>query len=107
MRIPMVDLKAQYRDCAGEIDAAIQAVVSSGQFVLGPAVAAFEREVAAYCGVRHAVAVASGTDALHLALRAAGVGPGDEVVTTPFTFIATANPTRNHPVRPILSSSLS
>ncbi|MBI4205079.1 MAG: DegT/DnrJ/EryC1/StrS family aminotransferase [Betaproteobacteria bacterium] len=101
MRIPMVDLKAQYRDCAGEIDAAIQAVVGSGQFVLGPAVAAFEREAAAYCGVRHAVAVASGTDALHLALRAAGVGPGDEVVTTPFTFIATAGAISQTGARPV------
>lgn len=101
MRIPMVDLKAQYRDLAGEIDAAIQAVVRSGQFVLGPAVQAFEGEVAAYCGVRHAVAVASGTDALLLALRAAGVGPGDEVVTTPFTFIATAGAVSQTGARPV------
>ena len=90
MRIPMVDLQAQYRDLGAELDAAIQSVVRSGHFVLGPEVEAFEREAAAYCGVRHAVSVASGTDALHLALRAAGVGRGDEVVTTPFTFIATA-----------------
>lgn len=101
MRIPMVDLQAQYHDVAGEIDAAIQAVVRSGQFVLGPAVAAFERETAAYCGVRHAVSVASGTDALHLALRAAGVGPGDEVVTTPFTFIATAGAISQTGARPV------
>lgn len=90
MRIPMVDLKAQYRDIRDEIDEALRGVVESGQFVMGAAVQALEREVAQYCGVRHAIAVASGTDALYLALRAAGVGPGHEVVTTPFTFIATA-----------------
>lgn len=101
MRIPMVDLKAQYRDLHGEIDSALQAVIASGQFVLGPAVEAFEREVAAYCGVRHAVAVASGTDALHLALRAAGVGTGDEVVTTAFTFIATAGAISQTGARPV------
>lgn len=101
MRIPMVDLKAQYRDLGPEIDAALRAVVASGQFVLGPAVEAFEREVAAYCGVRHAIAVASGTDALHLALRAAGIGPGDEVVTTAFTFIATAGAISQTGARPI------
>jgi dTDP-4-amino-4,6-dideoxygalactose transaminase len=101
MKIPMVDLHAQYRDLAAEIDEAIQRVVRSGQFVLGPAVAAFEREVAAYCGVRHAVAVASGTDALHLALRAAGMGPGDEVITTPFTFIATAGAISQTGARPV------
>jgi dTDP-4-amino-4,6-dideoxygalactose transaminase len=101
MRIPMVDLKAQYRHLKPEIDEAVQAVVASGQFVLGPAVAAFEREVAEYCGVRHAIAVASGTDALHLALRAADVGAGDEVVTTPFTFIATASAISYTGARPV------
>lgn len=101
MRIPMVDLTVQYRDLGHEIDEALQAVVASGQFVLGPNVQAFEREVAEYCGVRHAIAVASGTDALHLALRAAGVGPGDEVVTTPFTFIATAAAISQAGARPV------
>jgi dTDP-4-amino-4,6-dideoxygalactose transaminase len=101
VKIPMVDLHAQYQDLAAEIDEAIQRVVRSGQFVLGPAVVAFEREVAAYCGVRHAVAVASGTDALHLALRAADVGPGDEVITTPFTFIATAGAISQTGARPV------
>lgn len=101
MRIPMVDLQAQYRDLQDEMDGAIQAVVRSGQFVLGPAVQALEREVAAYCDVRHAVSVASGTDALHLALRAAGVGPGDEVITTPFTFIATAGAVSQTGARPV------
>lgn len=101
MKIPMVDLHAQYEDLQAEIDAAIQSVVRSGQFVLGPEVAAFEREVAAYCDVRHAVSVASGTDALHLALRAAGIGPGAEVITTPFTFIATAGAISQTGARPI------
>ncbi|HJQ62856.1 MAG TPA: DegT/DnrJ/EryC1/StrS family aminotransferase, partial [Burkholderiales bacterium] len=97
----MVDLHAQYEDLQAEIDAAIQSVVRSGQFVLGPEVAAFEREVAAYCDVRHAVSVASGTDALHLALRAAGIGPGAEVITTPFTFIATAGAISQTGARPV------
>lgn len=101
MRIPLVDLEAQYRDIRQEIDEALQGVVESGQFVLGAAVRAFEREAAEYCGVRHAVAVASGTDALYLALRALGVGPGDEVVTTPFTFIATAAAISRTGARPV------
>lgn len=88
--IPLVDLTTQYRSLKDEIDAAIHTVLSRGQFVLGPEVAALEREVASYCGVRHAVAVASGTGALELALRAAGIGPGDEVITTAFSFFATA-----------------
>ena len=101
MTIPMVDLAAQYRDIQREIDSALMDVVRSAQFVLGPQVQAFEREVAAYCGVRHAISVASGTDALHLALRAANVGPGDEVITTPFTFIATAGAISQTGARPV------
>jgi len=88
--IPYADLQAQYRALQREIDAAIHDVLASAQFVLGPAVAAFEQSFAAYCGVAHTVAVNSGTSALHLALLAAGIGPGDEVITVPFTFIATA-----------------
>jgi dTDP-4-amino-4,6-dideoxygalactose transaminase len=87
--IPLVDLKAQYLSIKPEIDAAVAKVLSSGQFVLGKEVAAFEEEFASYCGVRYAVAVNSGTSALHLALLAAGVGAGDEVITVPFTFVAT------------------
>ena len=87
--VPFVDLRAQYRSIKSEIDEALQRVLDSGQFVLGEEVAAFEREFAAYCEGRHAVAVNSGTSALHLSLVAAGIGPGDEVITVPFTFVAT------------------
>ena len=88
--IPFVDLKAQYRSIKSEIDAAIARVLESAQFVLGDEVEAFEHEFAAFCGTAHGIAVSSGTSALHLALLAAGVGPGDEVITVPFTFVATA-----------------
>jgi dTDP-4-amino-4,6-dideoxygalactose transaminase len=87
--IPLVDLKAQYRSIKGEIDGAIGNVLESGQFILGDEVVAFEREFATYCGAAHCVGLNSGTSALHLALLAAGVGPGDEVITVPFTFVAT------------------
>ena len=89
MSVPFLDLKAQYRSIKAEVQPAIDRVLESCAFVLGEEVAAFEREFAAYCGAPHAVAVNSGTSALHLALLAAGVGPGDEVITTPFTFVAT------------------
>lgn len=88
--IPMLDLKTQYQHLRQEIDAGIQAVLESTQFILGPNVQALEAELAAYLGVEHAITCASGTDALHLALRAAGIGEGDEVITSAFTFIATA-----------------
>ena len=87
--IPLADLKAQYRSVKPEIDAAIAGVLEHAQFALGPAVEAFERDFAAYCGATEAVAVNTGTSALHVALLAAGVGPGDEVITVPFTFVAT------------------
>jgi dTDP-4-amino-4,6-dideoxygalactose transaminase len=87
--VPFVDLKAQYRSIKDEIDAAVGRVLENAQFVLGPEVAAFEEEFAAYCNTRYAVAVNSGTSALHLALLAAGIGPGDEVITVSFTFVAT------------------
>jgi len=90
MSVPMVDLKVQYQAIKNEIDSAVLGVIGSTHFILGPNNKALEDEVAAYHGVRHAVAVASGTDALHLALIAAGIKRGDEVITTPFTFIATA-----------------
>jgi dTDP-4-amino-4,6-dideoxygalactose transaminase len=89
--IPFLDLKAQYKSIKPEIDAAVINVLESGQFVLGEFVANFERDFAAYCGARQAIGVNSGTSALHLALLAAGVGPGDEVITIPFTFVATVS----------------
>lgn len=88
--IPMVDLKTQYHELKSEIDTAVLAALESTQFILGPNVSGFEQEAATYLGAPHAVACASGTDALHLAVLATGIGPGDEVITTPFTFIATA-----------------
>src|SRR6187455_2252407 len=87
--IPFLDLKAQYQSIKPEIDAAVINLLESTQFVLGDEVAAFEREFAAYSGAAQGIAVNSGTSALHLALLAAGVGAGDEVVTVPFTFVAT------------------
>ncbi len=90
MNIPMVDLKGQYQDLKAEIEPAMMAALEACQYILGPNVQAFEKEAAEYLGVKHCIGVASGTDALHLALMAAGIGEGDEVITTPFTFIATA-----------------
>lgn len=87
--IPILDLTEQYRSIKPEIDAAVGAVLAGGHYIMGPNVKALEREIAAYVGARHAVALNSGTDALHLALRALGIGPGDEVITSPFTFVAT------------------
>ena len=88
--IPLVDVRAQNASLRGEIDAAIGAVIDDASFVLGPAVARFERAFAAYIGVEHCVAVSSGTAALHLALLGLGIGPGDEVLTAPSSFFATA-----------------
>jgi len=85
-----LDLKAQYQSIKKEIDTAIQRVVDNGIFIGGPEVENFEKEIARFCGTKYAIGVNSGTDALLLALRALGIGPGDEVITTPFTFIATA-----------------
>ena len=92
--IPMVDLRAQYASIKEEVDAAVLDVLASGQFALGPQVSAFEEEFAAYSGARYGGAVNSGTSALHLALLAAGVGPSDEVITVPFTFMATVDAVR-------------
>jgi dTDP-4-amino-4,6-dideoxygalactose transaminase len=89
MTIPLVDLKAQYLSIKDEMDAAIQRVVDSTGFILGPDVRAFEEEFARFCGVQHVVGVDSGTAALHLAFLTCDIGPGDEVITTPHTFIAT------------------
>ena len=88
--IPLVDLTAQYHTIQAEIDAAIHDVLEKGHFILGPQGTAFEGEVAKYLGVKHAIGVASGTDALVIALRAVGVGPGDEVIVPAYTFFASA-----------------
>ncbi len=87
--IPFVDLKAQYASIKEDVNAAIQHVLDTCQFTLGSEVAAFEEEFAAYCGAKYGMGVNTGTSALHLALLAAKIGPGDEVITTPFTFVAT------------------
>jgi dTDP-4-amino-4,6-dideoxygalactose transaminase len=89
MSIQFVDLQAQYQSIKKDIDSAINRVISKGIFIMGPEVQSFEKEMASYLKVDHAIGVASGTDALHLALLACGVGPGDEVITTPFTTPAT------------------
>ena len=101
MPVPLFDTKAPLAPLRGEIDAAMTRVVDSGAFILGPEVQAFEDEFAAYCGTPHAVGVANGTDALTIALRALGVGPGDDVVVPSFTFYASAEaipPTGARPV---------
>lgn len=87
--IPFLDLKAQYQHIKRDVDAAVSRVIDSGQFVLGPDVAAFEERFAAYCSVQHCSALNSGTSALHLALLATGVRPGDEIITVAMTFVAT------------------
>jgi dTDP-4-amino-4,6-dideoxygalactose transaminase len=88
-KIPILDLTRQYAAIKGEIDRAVLDVLAAGVYINGPNVRALEDEIADYVGTQHAVALNSGTDALHLALRALGIGPGDEVITTPFTFVAT------------------
>jgi dTDP-4-amino-4,6-dideoxygalactose transaminase len=87
--IPFVDLKAQYAGIKDEVNAAIQHVLDTCQFTLGAEVATFEQEFAAYCNAQHGIGVNTGTSALHLSLLAAGIGAGDEVITVPFTFVAT------------------
>src|SRR5271155_3658174 len=89
--VPQLDLAAQYAAISEEIRAAIEKVLTSQQFILGREGAALETEIARLCGVAHGIGVASGTDALILALRACGVGPGDEVLAPPFTFVATGS----------------
>lgn len=89
-RIPIADPAAENAELAGELEAAVKRVLASGRYILGPEGAALEAEIATYTGAAHAVGVASGTDALHLALRAADIGSGDEIVMPAFTFVATA-----------------
>lgn len=91
MNIPMLDLKAEYELLRAEIEPAVLNALAACQYIGGPNVKAFEQEAAAYAGAKHAISCASGTDALLIALRAINLGPGDEVITTPFTFVATAS----------------
>lgn len=101
MNIPLVDLKAQYQTISSDIDQAIRRVIDNTSFIMGKEVEAFESAFAAYCQAECAIGVASGTAALHLALRACGVGPGDEVITTSHTFIATAEAITHTGARPV------
>lgn len=101
MKIPLVDLKAQYESIKDEVDEAISRTIINGQYILGPEVKAFEGEMAAYCQAKYASGVANGTEALLLALLACGVKPGDEVITTPFTFIATVETIIQSGARPV------
>jgi dTDP-4-amino-4,6-dideoxygalactose transaminase len=101
VKVPLVDLKAQYHSIKEEIDQAVRGVIERGEYILGPEVRSFEEEIAAFIGVKYAVGVASGTDALHLAALAGGIKPGDEVITTPFTFIATAEVITNCGATPV------
>ena len=101
--IPLFDMASELAPIRGEIDAAIRRVLDSGVFVGGPEVAAFEAELAAFADARHAIGTSSGTDALLAILMALGVGPGDEVVTTPFTFFATAGAIARLGARPVFA----
>ncbi len=102
VKVPYLDLKAQYQSIKPEIDAAISRVLDSCQFVLGSEVAEFEQNFAAYCGTSECIALNSGTSALHLALLAAGIGEGDEVITVPFTFVASVAAVLYAGARPVL-----
>lgn len=101
MKVPLLDLKKQYAAIKPEIDQAIQKVLDHGMFILGPEVRELEQKLAQYCGVKHGIGVASGTDALLLSLRGLGVGPGDEVITSTFTFFATAGVISRLGARPV------
>lgn len=100
-KIPLVDLQAQYATIKAEVGEAIDRILSSCKFILGEEVKLFEQEFAAACGAKHGIGVASGTSAIHLALTAVGVKPGDEVITTPFTFIATAEAISHCGAKPV------
>jgi dTDP-4-amino-4,6-dideoxygalactose transaminase len=101
MKVPFLDLKRQYETIKDEINDAIQAVLESQQFILGEEVEEFENRMAKYCGVKHAIGVASGTDALLLSLKACGISGG--VITSPFTFFATAGAIHNAGAIPVFA----
>ena len=100
-KIKFINLQKQYGSIRKETDAAVKRVLNSGEFIGGGEVTQFEKEVAKFCGVKYAVGVNSGTDALFLSLKSLGIGPGDEVITTPFTFIATAEVIANLGAKPV------
>ncbi len=101
MKVLILNLKRQYESIKEEVDAAITGVLSGQNFILGAEVSRLEEQVSSYCSTRHAIGVGSGTDALLLALKGAGIGPGDEVITTPFTFVATADTIMLAGARPV------
>jgi len=101
-RIPLLDMSPEIESIWDEVNAAIQDVLRKGQFIMGPNVREFEAEMAAYLGVKHAIACNSGTDALVMGVRAMGIGPGDEVITTPFTFFATTEAINHAGASPVL-----
>ncbi len=101
MHVPLLDLKQQYEKIEKEVEEAVKEVLRGGYYILGPNVEAFEHEIAQYCGTKYAVGVASGTDALRISLAALGIGKEDEVITIPFTFIATTEAIAQTGARPV------